>query len=109
MSEAVEIWAETLQDVLRNCLPHELRVQVLSALLEWERACKPFGMDGLMAMKFAPYRPKKEALALVVQIMVLPRDRGRGRDPVSRSLRLQHRLGLALRLFERPAGGLRST
>ena len=112
MSEAVKIWAETLQDVLRNCLPHELRVQVLSALLERERACKPFriiGMDELMAMKFAPYRPKKEALALVVQIMVRsivnnysPRDRGR--DPVSRSLRLQHRLGLALRLFERPAG-----
>ena len=30
MSEAVEIWAEAMQDVLRDCLPHELRVQVLS-------------------------------------------------------------------------------
>ena len=73
MSEAVKIWAETLQDVLRNCLPHELRVQVLSALLERERACKPFriiGMDELMAMRFADYRAKKEVYALMVQIMV---------------------------------------
>ena len=56
MSEAVEIWAEALQDLWRVCLPHELRQQVLAELTAREDAYVPFriiGIAELMAMKFA--------------------------------------------------------
>ena len=69
--QAIEIWAEALQDVLRACLPHELRLRVLTEMLERERVEKPFriiGIDELMAMQFADYRGKKEVLALLIQI-----------------------------------------
>lgn len=70
---AIEIWAEALHDVLKTCLPYELRLQVLNEMLERDREHKPFriiSVTELMAMEFAPYREKKEALALLVQIMV---------------------------------------
>ena len=110
--QAIEIWAEALQDVLRACLPHELRLRVLTEMLERERVEKPFriiGIDELMAMQFADYRGKKEVLALLIQIATRtivnnhdPPDRCSA--PVPRSLRSRHRLGLALRLLGRAAG-----
>jgi hypothetical protein len=74
MGEAAKVWTEALENVLRVCLPHELRVQMLAALLERDRDrdAKPFriiSVGELMAMKFADYRAKKEAYALMIQIM----------------------------------------
>jgi hypothetical protein len=71
MGETVEIWAEALQDLLRVCLAHELRQQVLAELTAREQAYMPFriiGIAELMAMQFADYRGKKEVLALLIQI-----------------------------------------
>src|SRR6476620_3255196 len=74
MGEAAKVWTEALENVLRVCLPHELRVQMLAALLERDRDrdAKPFriiSVGELMAMKFADYRAKKEAYAVMIQIM----------------------------------------
>ena len=64
---------EALENVLRVCLPHEFRVQVLSALLDRDRDATPFriiSVGELMAMQFADFRAKREAYALMIQIMV---------------------------------------
>lgn len=68
----IDVWAETLLDLLKPCQRRESRIQILEEMLARERIERPLVISAgeLMAMKFADYGAKTEAKALMVQILV---------------------------------------
>jgi hypothetical protein len=99
--EATEIWTEALKEVSR-CVPHEVREQVLTALLEKERARAREREPGLTFIDFSNWdsvpaalerRAKKEAVSLLIQVLTRWITRDHSKEEAARILFREHRHG----------------
>lgn len=92
---AIEVWTEVLGDAL-YCVPREIREQVLSALLERERAREPIQIVRISdfdAGEFKNYHAEKEAVSLMVQVLTRSITNNFSKDDAAKVLFREHRNG----------------